>query len=490
MTLEEVATLLGVAFPASACRLRLGRAVHDSREARPGDLFVCIEGDRFDGHRFAADAAARGAVALVARLGMSAQLPQMPVLGVRDTRKELPVVSAALCGYPSRGLALAGVTGTKGKTSTVRMLAAILRSAGRSAATIGTLGADLNGDPLESAHTTPEADQLQSLFAQIRDAGGQAVAMEVSSHSICKHRVDCCDWDVLVFTNLSQDHLDFHNTMDEYFAAKALLFSDLAKHASRPPVSVINADDARADELARLCVGRVIRFGEATDADPRITDVRLGPAITDLTLTSGAVSERIALPLAGRFQVHNAAAAVAAAMALGVSLEAAAEALRHVGPVPGRFQTVPTGRAWHAVVDYAHSPGSVEQFLQSARALTSGRLVAVFGCGGDRDKTKRPIMLEIARRIADQVVVTSDNPRTEKPEAIIADILARRGEAGAPILVEPDRRAAIGLALAGARDGDLVAVYGKGHEDYQEIDGVKHPFDDRLVIQDWLEANP
>jgi UDP-N-acetylmuramoyl-L-alanyl-D-glutamate--2,6-diaminopimelate ligase len=490
MTVQQVATLLGVAFPASACGLRLERAVHDSREVRPGDLFVCIEGDRFDGHRFAADAVARGAVALVAKLGVSAQLPQMPVLGVRDTRVALPIVSAALCSHPSRSLALVGVTGTKGKTSTVRMLAAILRAAGKSTASIGTLGADLDGQPLESAHTTPEADQLQGLFGQVRDAGGQAVAMEVSSHSICKHRVDCCDWDVLVFTNLSQDHLDFHNSMDEYFSAKARLFSDLATHASRPPVSVINADDARAGELARLCVGRVVRFGEAADADLRITDVRLGPAITDLTLASGTVSERIALPLAGRFQVHTPAAAGAAAMALGVSLEAAAEALRRVGPVPGRFQTVPTGRAWYAVVDYAHSPGSVEQFLQSARALTSGRLIAVFGCGGDRDKTKRPIMLGIARRIADQVVVTSDNPRTEKPEAIIADILAGSDEAGAPILVEPDRRAAIGSALAQARDGDLVAVYGKGHEDYQEIDGVKHPFDDRLVIRDWLEANP
>lgn len=445
---------------------------HDSRRVAPGDLFCCLVGRRDDGHDHAGEAVARGAVGLVCERAISSSLPA-PVVRVRvrpgEGRRAMAQLAAALWGHPSDGLLTAGVTGTNGKTTVTHLVGAVLAHAGHSTTVIGTL---------TGARTTPEAPELQRILARVRDAapaGGArpAVAMEVSSHALVQARVDGVRFDVAAFTNLSHDHLDFHGTMEEYFAAKASLFTQA--RAGRAVIDVDGPWGARLFEQVEI------------DAVPvRLADlagVRLEAGRSEL-MWRGL---RVTVPLTGLVNVRNAHLAAETAVALGVDPETVAGGLGRAAPVPGRLERVlgPPGVPTPEVfVDYAHTPAALESVLEEARRLAapgSGRTIVVFGCGGDRDASKRPLMGAVAGRMADMVVVTSDNPRSEDPGAIIA-AAAAGVPARVPSVVEPDRRAAICRAVAQGRPGDVVVVAGKGHETYQEVDGRRLPFDDRAVV--------
>jgi UDP-N-acetylmuramoyl-L-alanyl-D-glutamate--2,6-diaminopimelate ligase len=386
---------------------------------------------------------------------------------VADARAAMAPISAAFHGHPSRGLAVVGVTGTNGKTTTTHLLAAALEAGGRATEVIGTLS---------GARTTPESPDLQRRLASARDAGKVAAAMEVSSHALVLHRVDATWFSVAVFTNLSQDHLDFHGDMESYFQAKAALFDP-----ARAAVGVVNADDQygrRLLDAARLPT-RPFTMADAVGVD-------VGPTASSFRFEG----EPVRLRLGGAFNVANALAAGTAARVLDVPAEAVAEGLSSVVAVPGRYESIDAGQPFAVIVDYAHTPDGLEQLLSSVRAsLGRGRLIVVFGCGGDRDREKRPRMGEVATRLADRAVLTSDNPRGEDPLAIIADI-----EAGVThrdrLLVEPDRRSAIALALADAAPGDAVVIAGKGHETTQVSADLVVPFDDRVVAREALERRP
>jgi UDP-N-acetylmuramoyl-L-alanyl-D-glutamate--2,6-diaminopimelate ligase len=458
--------------------------VHDTAGAGPGSLFFCVRGARVDGHDLAGAAVAAGAVALVVDHVLPLAVPQVVV---PDVRRAMGPLSAAFWGNPSHDLVVVGVTGTSGKTTVTHLLCPVLEASGRApCAIIGTLS---------GARTTPEATDLQAMLAAQRDrgssgagvgrgvgAGRGAVAMEVSSHGLALHRVDGTRFAVAVFTNLSQDHLDFHHTMDDYFAAKAALFTPEFTHRA-----VVCSDDPRGREL----LTRLRAEGSGVTA----TAYSLADA-EELTLSPAGASfrwrgEPVGLALAGRFNVANAVAAGAAAEALGIEPGVVAHGLSAATPVPGRFEAIDGGQRFTVIVDYAHKPDALDQALRSARELVvSGRqLLVVFGCGGDRDVAKRPLMGEVATRLADDVILTSDNPRSEDPLAIIDDIRAGiPAGAAATVAVEPDRRRAIERAVTGARPGDVVVIAGKGHETTQTIGDTVRPFDDRQVARATLAA--
>jgi UDP-N-acetylmuramoyl-L-alanyl-D-glutamate--2,6-diaminopimelate ligase len=441
---------------------------HDSRAVRPGALFCCLVGSRTDGHAYAAGAVAAGAVALLCERPLTLDVPQVVVA---DARAAMAQVAAAFFGHPSRLMSVVGVTGTNGKTTATHLLQAILEADGRHAAVIGTLS---------GAHTTPESTELQARLAQLAAEGTDAVAMEVSSHALVQHRVDGTWFEVVAFINLSQDHLDYHQTMEQYFAAKASLFDP-----ARARVGVVNVDDAwgrRLLDRARLA----LRPFSHADA--------VGLEIGRDGSTFAWDGAPVHLRLSGDFNVVNALAAAASARELGVGAAAVAEGLGAVSSVPGRFERVDGGGPVAVIVDYAHTPAGLEQVLAAARRVATdgdraGRVIVVFGAGGDRDRAKRPAMGVAATRLADLAVLTSDNPRNEDPSVIIDEV--RAGAVAADradaLVVEPDRRAAIGLAIAEARPGDVVVIAGKGHEPVQVWEGGRSvPFDDRQVAREVL----
>ncbi|MGH9265122.1 MAG: UDP-N-acetylmuramoyl-L-alanyl-D-glutamate--2,6-diaminopimelate ligase [Acidimicrobiales bacterium] len=436
----------------------------------PGALFCCVPGTRADGHDFAPQAVAGGAVALLVQRFLDLDVPQVLV---DDVRPAMARVAAALFDHPSRRMAVVGVTGTNGKTTTTHFLRAVLEADGRRAAVIGTLsGSTSRSGGRSGPGTTPAAPELQSHLAELAGEGFEAVAMEVSSHALVQHRVDGVRFAVAVFTNLSQDHLDFHGTMEEYFEAKASLFDP-----ARTEVAVVNADDPWGRLLldeARLPT-RHYSMAEA---------VELQLERTGSTFRWEGKPIRLRLP--GTANVSNALAAAAAARELGVGPRAVAEGLSNLASVPGRNEAVERGQPFSVLVDYAHTPDALEHALGDARRIAgSGRVLVVFGCGGDRDRAKRPLMGEVATRLADLAVLTSDNPRSEDPQAIIDDV--RRGvQRQAALVVEPDRRAAIARALTEARPGDVVILAGKGHETTQTIGNQVVPFDDRAVAAELL----
>jgi UDP-N-acetylmuramoyl-L-alanyl-D-glutamate--2,6-diaminopimelate ligase len=469
-----------------------------SESATPGSLFFCVPGFTADGHDFAADAVARGAVALVCERPLGVGVPELVVESVRDAMAPL---AAAFFGHPAQSLAVVGVTGTNGKTTTTFLLRDVLEATGRQTGLLGTVQSIVGGRVEEVERTTPEAVDLQRSLRQMVDAGDAACVIEVSSHALELHRADAIDFDCVVFTNLTQDHLDFHGTLESYFGAKRRLFAPLS--SPRPRVPVINVDDEwgrrLTQELAEGGVTDTITFAVEAEADYRARDVELGPAGSSFVCSAPDGEESVTITLPGIFNVYNALAALAAARALGVELEAAAEALAQARHVPGRFEPIDEGQGFSVLVDYAHTPDSLASVLWAARKLLasngSGRLVCVFGAGGDRDQAKRPVMGEAARRLADHVIVTSDNPRSEDPESIIAAIVegAQRVEGKDPeesvLEVEPDRRAAIAGALRQAEAGDVVVIAGKGHEQGQEFaGGRKVPFDDREVARSELRV--
>jgi UDP-N-acetylmuramoyl-L-alanyl-D-glutamate--2,6-diaminopimelate ligase len=457
---------------------RVTGVAYASGSVERGDAFFCISGFRHDGHDFAADAVARGAAAIVATRDVPGLT--VPLVLVEDTRAALAVASARIFGEPSLRMDVVGITGTNGKTTTTYLLDSVLRTAGRVTGVIGTIGTRLAGERLPASRTTPESRDLQELLARMSAAGVSAVSLEVSSHAIDLHRVDAVRFAVAAFTNLSQDHLDYHATLEEYFSVKARLMETVDQERR-----VVNIDDEHGRRLAgQLPVVWTVGTGEG--ATVRAEGIALGPASTSFDLVTPAGSARVVLPLAGAFNVSNALIAAGCALALGIDLDTVARGLAGASQVPGRLERIDAGQDFTVLVDYAHTPDGLAKAITAVRAVTSGRVITVFGCGGDRDPDKRPLMGRVAGELSDIAVLTSDNPRTEDPVGIILQVQDGLGPTASEHHVEVDRRAAIALALRLARAGDAVLIAGKGHEDYQIFSDRTVHFDDREVAREEL----
>jgi UDP-N-acetylmuramoyl-L-alanyl-D-glutamate--2,6-diaminopimelate ligase len=460
--------------------------VQDSRDVRPGDAFVAIAGFGAHGLGFAAQARAKGAAAILfeppAPAGIPAPADAIPVPGLRA---RMGAMADAFHGRPSRAMTMVGVTGTSGKTSTVQLLAQALSLLGTRSGTIGTLGAGLYGEAVATGFTTPLVLQMHALLARLRDEGARAVAMEVSSHALDQGRVDAVHYDVAVFTNLTRDHLDYHGDMASYGAAKAKLFVRPGLRAA-----VVNIDDPFGRELLASLPQGVRGIGassQGAQADVRAENLDLGDDGLAFDLVVGDERRSVRSPLLGRFNADNLVAVAGVLHALGTGVDAIAAVLPRLEPIPGRMNRLGGGDAPLVVVDYSHKPDALQQALESLRGHLRGRLTCVFGCGGERDRGKRPQMAAIAEAAAGMVIVTDDNPRGEDGDAIVAEIMAGFADPS-KVVVERDRRRAIERAVGAAGPGDIVLVAGKGHETYQEVAGVKHPFDDREVAAAALSA--
>jgi UDP-N-acetylmuramoyl-L-alanyl-D-glutamate--2,6-diaminopimelate ligase len=462
----------------------------DSRKVQPGDLFICLRGQRFDGHDFAKEAERKGAVALVVERKLESGLPQ---LVVKDTRYALAFIASCFYGHPSRYIKVIGVTGTNGKTTITYLLDRILRDHQRKTGLMGTIRVKIGERTFASSHTTLESLELQEYLRKMCDAGAEYCVMEVSSHALELGRVRGTHFRMAIFTNLTQDHLDYHQTMDHYKSVKGLLFARMGNtFGDRPDelqYAVLNADDDASAEYARLTNAQVITYGIRRPADVKGSNICVTQSGTVFDMHTFAGSETIHLKMFGMFNVYNALAAAAAALAEGIPLSSIKRSLESVPGVEGRFEPVQAGQRFLVLVDYAHTPDSLENVLRTIREFAEGRVITVFGCGGDRDRTKRPLMGEAAASLSDYVYVTSDNPRTEDPERIMRDIeqgIKRVDNARYEIVI--DRREAIRRAVAQADEKDVVLIAGKGHETYQEVMGVRHPFDDREVAREAIRS--
>jgi len=487
-SLADVAGVAGVAdVPADWQRVQITGVTQDSRQVRTGDLYAALPGSQVHGSDFAVRAAQAGAVAILTNLlGRDrAQAAGVPVLVVRDPRGVLGAVAADVYGHPSRDLLMIGVTGTNGKTTSAYLIESGLRAGGHVTGLIGTVETRLADEVVASVRTTPEAPDLQALLAVMRERRVSAVAMEVSSHALALGRVDGTTYDVALFTNLSQDHLDFHLSLESYYEAKAELFT-----ADRVRAAVVNVDDEYGRRLAGEAAVPVTTYSAtgAVDADWRAEQVRQHPRESVFTVTGPAGEQAEAVVrMPGQFNVANGLGSVVALVTAGVPLHDAVRGVAGCPGVPGRMQSIEVGQPYLAVVDYAHTPDAVQTLLQALREVTKGRLIVVLGAGGDRDRAKRPLMGEAAARLADVVVLTDDNPRSEDPREIVKSLAlgAERVPAGsrAEVHVEHDRATAIGLAVQRAGPDDTVVVAGKGHEQGQEARGAVRPFDDRVALR-------
>ncbi len=490
--LAELAGQLGAPQPPATAdgAVAVTGITHDSRAVRPGDLYAALPGARLHGADFVTQAAGLGAAAVLTDPtgAERAAATGLPVLVADDPRARMGELAATIYGRPGRDLLQIGITGTSGKTTTAYLVEGGLKT-DRATGLIGTVETRIGDERIKSERTTPEATDLQALFAVMRERGVEAVAMEVSSHALVLGRVDGCVFDIAVFNNLSPEHMEFHSGMEDYFQAKAGLFTP-----ERSKLGIVNHDDAYGRRLAREATVPVVTFSAEghPDADWRAADVRIGPMDSTFTVV-GPKDQRIAArsPLAGTFNVANTLAAIVALAEAGLDPQTAADGIAGVPGVPGRLERVDVGQPYLAVVDYAHKTDAVESVLKALRKVTEGKLHVVLGCGGDRDTTKRMPMGAAVARLADTAVLTSDNPRSEDPLAILATML--EGAASVPaheraeVQVFEDRAEAVAAAVARARPGDTVLVAGKGHEQGQDIAGVVRPFDDRQVLREAIQ---
>lgn len=465
---------------------------YDSRKAEKGTLYACLPGTKTDGHQFIPQALAKGATSILCQENWLKSHPperetSVSWIGVPDVRAALAEISAAFYEYPSRQLTLIGITGTNGKTTTSHLIHSLLEKSQHPTGLIGTLGCFYQGQEIPTGFTTPFAPELQQILRQMQSQGAQAVAMECSSHALDQHRLDALAFDCAIFTNLTQDHLDYHGDMQTYALAKQILFE---KHLKSTGTALLNADDPQSQAYARVSRGKVIYYGFSPAADLRATEPEYGLAGVAYTLHWQGEAHRVELALPGHYNILNSLAALGCGCVLGLDLATQIQVLKTLPGVPGRLEVVtPSKHPFTALVDYAHTPDSLENVLKTARQFTHGRLLCVFGCGGDRDKSKRPQMGAIASELADYSWLTSDNPRSEDPEAILADILAGI-RLKTKVSLEPDRQTAIETALTSAQPGDVLIIAGKGHETYQIFKDQTLHFDDREVARHWLERNP
>jgi UDP-N-acetylmuramoyl-L-alanyl-D-glutamate--2,6-diaminopimelate ligase len=471
---------IGAEITANPAPVDVREVAYDSRDVPDGSVFVCVPGEQADGHAFAEQAVDAGAVALVVERELDISVPQ---LIVADSRRAMGVAADAVYGSPTRQLDVVGVTGTNGKTTTAFLLYAVLAAAGRRPGLLGTIERRIGGERRSAVRTTPESAELHRTFAEMRDVGDQSGVVEVSSHASALHRLVGVRFRALAFTNLTQDHLDFHRSMEAYYQAKRAPFLEVYEGGARPAAAV-NVDDEYGGRLAdelRAAGAELLTFAMDAPADVRPSVAAIEPTGTRMSVDGLEIESR----LRGRFNAENLLAALTIARSLDLPEGVIKRGLEHVRGVPGRFEALPHHGRFTVIVDYAHTPAAIATVLDSARAICDGSLICVFGCGGERDPSKRAPMGEQVSRLADRVVVTSDNPRGERPEAIVEDIL--EGIDG-PVEVEVDRRLAIETALSMARDGDVVVIAGKGHETGQEIAGEIRPFDDREIASDYIRT--
>jgi UDP-N-acetylmuramoyl-L-alanyl-D-glutamate--2,6-diaminopimelate ligase len=487
MKLQELASALLITHIHGDAETEITGIEADSRKIKIGDLFLCIPGLAADGHDYAPKAIALGAAALVTERVLDLPIPQ---LVVKDARYAMAALSAHFYGYPSKELKLIGITGTNGKTTSTYLIEKILRDQGFTTGLMGTIQMKIGDTYTEMERTTQEAVDLQRSFRQMCEQKTDYCIMEVSSHALELGRVKGIHFRSGIFTNLTQDHLDYHKTMDAYAAAKGLLFSRLGNGFSADlkerQYAILNADDAASQTFSKLTAAQIITYGIENECDVKSTNIRITAQGTEFKLISFAGEAFFRMKLVGKFNVYNALGSIAAALAEGIPLEAIRNSLEDITVVDGRMEVVNEGQDYLVLVDYAHTPDGLENALSTVRDFAEGKVITVFGCGGDRDRTKRPLMGKVTAKYSDYLYVTSDNPRTENPDAILSDIVPGLNEVNYPkeqyeLIV--DRKKAIQKAIEGAGPKDVILIAGKGHETYQDVMGVKHDFDDRLVAK-------
>ncbi len=465
-------------LPAGASSMEIRQVSCDSRKVQPGALFFALHGAKADGNAFIQDAIKRGAVAIASEEPALGTIPAgVAWINVQEARKALAITAANFLGHPANALQLVAVTGTNGKTTTTSVVDAIVKASGAKTGLFGTIAYHTPLGEYPAPNTTPESVDLQGFFAEIRDTGGKYAVLEASSHSLAMDRLWGCHFQAAVFTNLTREHMDFHKTFDDYFAAKKKLFESTG--AGAPEVAVLNTDDEFGKRLAGLAK-KTVTYGLESDAD--ITTKKFHLTFDGLTFTANTPNGKVqvASRLVGRINVYNLLAAIGAAQALGLSNEVIERGIRELESVSGRFQRIDLGQPFLLIVDYAHTDDALENLIRTARELNpKGRVITLFGCGGLKDRTKRPVMGEVTGRLSDLTILSSDNPRSEDPLKIISDIIVGLQKTAGKYLIEPDREKAIGMAMDEARSGDIVLLAGKGHENYQILADRTFEFDDR-----------
>ncbi|MGG5253045.1 UDP-N-acetylmuramoyl-L-alanyl-D-glutamate--2,6-diaminopimelate ligase [Neobacillus sp. SM06] len=485
MKLAQLLSHLHPLAPFTGANPEIQSIENDNRKVQKGSLFICIKGYTVDGHDFAQSAVDNGACAVIAERPLNLDVP---VIVVKNTSRAMAVLADAFYGQPTKKLQLIGITGTNGKTTTSHLIEKILADAGKKTGLIGTMYTKIGDQKLETKNTTPESLTLQKTFKQMVDAGVESAVMEVSSHALDMGRVHGCDYDIAVFTNLTQDHLDYHHTMEDYKRAKSLLFSQLGNtyEKEHPKFAILNADDQASELYEKSTAAHVVTYGIDMAADIMAKNIQMTAAGTSFQLVLPTGKHPIAIKLIGKFSVYNVLASTAAALVSGIPISDIIRSLEEIDGVAGRFELVNAGQDFTVIVDYAHTPDSLENVLKTIQQFARKRIFVVVGCGGDRDRTKRPVMAQIACNYATDPIFTSDNPRSEDPLAILKDM--EEGVKGESYRVIPDRKEAITAAINDAESGDVLLIAGKGHETYQIIGSNVYDFDDRLVAKKAIEA--
>ncbi|WML39001.1 UDP-N-acetylmuramoyl-L-alanyl-D-glutamate--2,6-diaminopimelate ligase [Neobacillus sp. OS1-2] len=458
---------------------------NDNRKVQKGSLFICINGYTVDGHDFAASAVNNGAAAILAERPLDLDVP---IVVVNDTTRAMAVLADSFYGQPTKRLQLIGITGTNGKTTTSHLVEKIFADTGKTTGLIGTMYTKIAEKTLETKNTTPESLTLQKTFHHMVEAGVSHAVMEVSSHALDLGRVHGCDFDIAVFTNLTQDHLDYHKTMAEYKRAKSMLFAQLGNSfdKNKPKFAVLNADDPASEMFSRSTAAHVVTYGIDQKADLQAQNIQMTPKGTNFDLVMKGAIYPVHMQLIGKFSVYNVLASITVALVSGIEIHTIIHSIEDVEGVAGRFELVNAGQEFTVIVDYAHTPDSLENVLKTIQHFAQNRVFVIVGCGGDRDRTKRPLMAQIACNWATDPIFTSDNPRSEDPLAILKEM--ETGVEGKSYQVIPDRREAIHSAVRQAEAGDIILIAGKGHETYQTIGNVVHDFDDRIVAREAIEG--
>jgi UDP-N-acetylmuramoyl-L-alanyl-D-glutamate--2,6-diaminopimelate ligase len=484
LNLHQIIDSLHLLKPYKGPNIDISSIENDNRKVNKGSLFICLKGYTVDGHDFAKSAVDNGAVAIIAERKLDLQVP---VVVVKDTFKAMAVIADAFYGQPSQKLHLIGITGTNGKTTTSHLIEKIFADQQRKTGLIGTMYTKIGEEKVENKNTTPDSLTLQKTFRTMLDKNVEMAVMEVSSHALDLGRVHGTDFDVAIFTNLSQDHLDYHETMEEYKRAKGLLFSQLGNrfNISHPKYAIFNSDDLTYHDYKKMTAAHIVTYGIDTEADIKATHIKMTPEGTAFDINIQGQAYPITIQLAGKFNVYNVLASIAAALVSNISLTDIISSLEKIEGVPGRFELVKAGQDFSVIVDYAHTPEALENVLKTIKQFADKEIFTVIGCGGDRDKTKRPLMAQIACLYSTIPIFTSDNPRSENPISILKDM--EEGVYGQSYHSIVDRKQAIKYAIERARQGDVILIAGKGHETYQTVGGQNFDFDDRQVAKEAIE---